>query len=98
MPNGGSIGDADIAILEGNYLLLDEGDWAGLAGRFDLTVFLDVPRAELEQRLMARWLGLGLGVEDARTKTYENDLPNGLRVIENSVAADFVVKSWSEDA
>lgn len=40
-------------IVEGNYLLLDQVSWRDL--RFDTTVFLDVPMAELERRLLTRW-------------------------------------------
>ena len=42
-------------LVEGNYLLLDEPPWSGLAGSFDFTIFIDVPREELERRLLARW-------------------------------------------
>ena len=42
--------DVKFVLVEGNYLLLDEAPWSGLAGLFDLTIFIDVPRAELERR------------------------------------------------
>ena len=47
--------DAKFILVEGNYLLLDEEPWTGLGSLFDFTVFLDVPRGELERRLMERW-------------------------------------------
>ena len=58
--------DDRILIVEGNYLLLDQGPWAGLRGAFDLTVALDVPELELERRLMQRWTGFGKSEAEAR--------------------------------
>ena len=52
--------EARIAVVEGNYLLLRDAPWNGLSPLWDLTVFLDVPEAELERRLVDRWLHHGL--------------------------------------
>lgn len=76
-------------IVEGNYLLLDQAPWNGL--EFDTTVFLDVPFAELERRLLQRWRGLD-GAE-LTVKMTENDLPNARLVVENSRDADFVLRN-----
>lgn len=69
-----------IVVVEGNYLCLDEAPWRGLGELWDLSVFLDVPLAELERRLIARWLGFGYSPEAAREKAWGNDLPNAERV------------------
>lgn len=82
-----------IVLVEGNYLLLDGPPWSALAPLFDLTVFIDVPLAELERRLLARWAGLGRSEAAARAWVERNDLPNARLVIENSRQADIV---WSE--
>lgn len=84
-------------LVEGNYLLLDEEPWSGLAGLFDFSIFVDVPRAELERRLMERWRGHGKSDEDARAWITSNDLPNIERVLARRRKADFVV-SVSEQA
>ena len=68
-------------VVEGNYLLLDEPPWTGLAPCFDLTIFLDVPREELERRLLQRWLELGDSEEKARRWVAGNDMPNVDRVL-----------------
>ncbi|MBM4086416.1 MAG: hypothetical protein FJ272_16645, partial [Planctomycetes bacterium] len=34
--------DDRLVLIEGNYLLLDKGDWAGMADLFDLKVFIDL--------------------------------------------------------
>lgn len=77
-----------ILLVEGNYLLLDEAPWTGGLTHYDLTVFLDVPLAELERRLLARWAQYGRSPEAARAWIDGNDLPNIRRVIEGSRPAD----------
>jgi pantothenate kinase len=68
-------------IAEGNYLLLNESPWTGLANYFDLTIFLDVTRSELQRRLMQRWLDLGRTPEAAEHWVRTNDMPNIDRVL-----------------
>lgn len=78
-----------IVIAEGNYLLLQQGSWAGLADLFDLTVMVAPTISELERRLVARWTHYGLTPAQIEAKVEGNDLPNGRLVIERSAAADF---------
>lgn len=78
-------------IVEGNYLLLDEEPWSALAGLFDFSVFVDVPRGELERRLMERWRGHGKSDDDARAWIASNDMPNVERVLARRRQADLVV-------
>lgn len=82
---------ARLILVEGNYLLLDDPAWAPLRRHFALTVYLDVPEAELEARLSRRWRGFGLEGEAMRAKMEDNDLPNMRLVSRNSVAADLRV-------
>ncbi len=77
-----------VVLTEGNYLLLDADPWRRLAGAFDLSVFLDVPPAELERRLVQRWLDHGLAPAQARARARGNDLANARVVLERSRAAD----------
>ncbi|WP_024587654.1 nucleoside/nucleotide kinase family protein [Aliihoeflea sp. 2WW] len=69
-------GDARFVIVEGNYLTLDAAPWSALRPLFDVTVLIDVPRAELEKRLMRRWLDLGWSEEQAAHWVASNDMPN----------------------
>lgn len=80
-----------ILIVEGNYLLLDEEPWCKLAPLFDLTVFLTVPEAELDRRLVARWAHHGRDAQAARAWIDGNDLPNARRVIAGSRPADLTL-------
>lgn len=84
--------EARYVLVEGNYLLLDRAPWSNLTPLFDLTIFIDVPMAELERRLLARWADLGRSEEAARAWVEGNDLPNARLVIEGSRRADVV---WS---
>lgn len=87
--------DTRIVLVEGNYLLLDRSPWSELMPLFDLTIFIDVPMAELERRLLARWRDLGRSEEEASAWVDGNDLPNARLVIESSRAADIL---WRNDA
>ncbi|MFW2542269.1 nucleoside triphosphate hydrolase [Primorskyibacter sp. 2E107] len=83
--------DTRIIVVEGNYLLLDEAPWTTLAPFWDLTVFLDVDTAELERRLVSRWIGYGYDMTIARAKAESNDLPNAQRVTEGFRGADLIL-------
>lgn len=60
---------------------------SGLAELFDLTIFLDAPRLELEQRLLKQWADLGDSDEKARHWVATNDMPNVDRVLARRRAA-----------
>jgi pantothenate kinase len=84
--------DADrILIVEGNWLLLDEGRWPALAPFFDLTVWTSVPEAELDRRLLARWAHHGKTPQAARAWIDGNDMPNIRRCIAHSRKADVTI-------
>ncbi len=87
--------DARLVLVEGNYLLLDRAPWSELAPLFDLTIFIDVPIAELERRLLTRWTDLGRSKEAARAWVEGNDLPNVRLVIEGSRPADIIWRNGS---
>lgn len=83
--------DRRYVIVEGNYLALDTAPWNRLAAHFDAVVFLDVPRGELEARLVRRWTELGLSPSQVRRHVDGNDLPNADLVLARSGGFDFVV-------
>lgn len=85
--------DDRVLIVEGNYLLLDEDPWRALPPLFDLTVFLDVPEAELVRRLTDRWKHYGKSDQAARDWIAGNDLPNALTVITRSLPADITLRN-----
>ena len=71
---------ARFVICEGNYLLLDEAPWSELEPLFDFTIFLDIEREELVQRLVSRWMHYGREQEAARNWIETNDMRNADRV------------------
>jgi len=77
-----------IAVVEGNYLLLDAPVWRYLHDIWDFTVFLDVPEAVLKERLIQRWLDHGHSATDAEARAQANDLPNAQAVLRMSIGAD----------
>jgi len=81
-----------IVLVEGNYLLLNTAPWSDLAGVFDVTVQIDVPRDVLEARLVARWRDHGLPAAQARARALGNDMKNADHVMENSREADFILR------
>lgn len=80
-----------ILVVEGNWLLLNDAPWAALAPMFDLTVWMDVPEAELDRRLMDRWARHGKTPQAARDWIDGNDMPNIRRACAASRAADVVI-------
>tara|TARA_R100000935_G_C2838025_1_gene169287 strand:- start:1720 stop:2355 length:636 start_codon:yes stop_codon:yes gene_type:complete len=82
---------AQLIIVEGNYLLLDQAPWDRLAPFFDMTVMLDVPEPVLAARLRGRWTSFNLTEAQIVQKLEANDLPNGRTVRAHSRAADLVL-------
>ena len=80
-----------IILVEGNYLLLDRPDWLQSARHYDLTVFLDVPRAVLKARLIQRWIDQGMDTASATARACGNDMANAEIVIHASLIANISV-------
>lgn len=77
-------------VVEGNYVLLDRGDWKSLHPYYDTTVMIDVPEEELARRLKDRWKDLSGAELDF--KLNGNDLPNGRLVKAESITPEFVFR------
>lgn len=85
----GCVAPADrIVVIEGNYLLLDRPPWT--LPRYDLTVRLEVPEAELVRRLRERWSGVGKGEAQIAAHLC-NDLDNARVVAAGSRPADLTL-------
>jgi pantothenate kinase len=82
---------AKFILVEGNYLLLNEAPWNTLRSLFDFSVFLNVPRDELERRLIQRWLDHGFDMAYAKNWVASNDLLNIDEVITNSSKANVMI-------
>ncbi|KAJ0108274.1 L-xylulose reductase [Diaporthe amygdali] len=78
--------DAQVCILEGNYLLSDEGSWAAIMDIVDDRWLVKVDPALARARIAARHLAAGIEptLELALARTDYNDLPNGDYVMKHS--------------
>ena len=80
-------------IVEGNYLLLNSHPWNTLVDYFDSSIMIHCEESILEKRLIERWKGFDLNQDQINQKVYENDLPNGVSVIKNSIKADYYLEN-----
>lgn len=70
-----------LLIAEGNYLLLDQGAWAPVAGLLDEVWYVEVDNAVRTARLTQRHEHYGRSAEQARAWVAQTDEPNA-RLIE----------------
>lgn len=83
--------EVKVLVVEGNYLLLTEGPWAGVKPLLDYAVHIHVPRDLVQARLMKRHGEEGLFTEERnRAHIARNDLPNYDRVEASKDRADVI--------
>jgi len=82
-----------IIIVEGNYLLLNSHPWSELNDYFNSRIMIHCEESVLEKRLIDRWKGFNLTQDQINQKVYENDLPNGVNVNQNSIEADYYLEN-----
>lgn len=81
-----------VLVVEGNYLLLTDGPWAGVKPLLDYAIFIDVPRELVKARLLRRHGEEGLFTEERnRAHIERNDLPNYDLVSLSQDRADVVI-------
>jgi pantothenate kinase len=78
-------------IVEGLYLLLKREPWNALKPLFDISVFVNVSKPELERRLTKRILDHGHDEAYAKNWIASNDMLNADEVIANSDVADLII-------
>jgi pantothenate kinase len=83
--------ETKVIVVEGNYLLLKSKPWDNLQKFFDVSVMISCEEKVLEKRLLDRWKSFNLSKEDTYQKVYQNDLPNGMNVLNNSSASDYIL-------
>ena len=86
----------EIALIEGNYLLLDEPGWRELCGCADYTLFITADPDRLRGRLMARHLSTGKPPELAAAMV-ESDMENAALCLTRSAPADLTLKLMDDD-
>lgn len=83
--------EATIVVVEGNYLLVDEGPWAQIRSRLDAAWFCSTPAAERESRLIDRHTRHGRTLEAASAWAREVDGANAIVIEATRARADLVV-------
>ncbi|MFD0366116.1 nucleoside/nucleotide kinase family protein [Nocardia sp. GCM10030253] len=94
-PAGVIFGRHQIAITEGNYLLLDDresGGWSTVRKLLDEAWYLDVDRDVIEQRLVRRHIRGGRTADAARIKVHDSDLLNADLIAGTRGRADLVLR------
>ena len=85
-----------LVITEGNYLLLDDGPWAHVAGLLDEVWYVDIDDEVRLHRLTRRHEQFGRSAEEAAAWVAGTDEPNA-RLIEASRARASFVFQWSDE-
>jgi pantothenate kinase len=80
-----------LVITEGNYLLLDQGGWAGVRRHLDEVWYCDLTPAERRRRLVQRHIAFGKGEQHAVRWVAEVDEPNAQLIEATRGRADLVV-------
>ena len=80
--------DADIVLIEGNYLLLDADGWRDLSRFADYTIVLTADEDMLRERLIGRKMKTGMTREDAERFVEFSDMPNVRLCLDKMMKAD----------
>ena len=83
--------EVELVITEGNYLLLDEGHWAGVRPQLDAVWYVDIDDDVRRERLVARHVRYGRTVEQAWEWVLRTDEPNAVLVTASRARADVVL-------
>jgi len=78
-------------VTEGNYLLVDDGDWRHVHELLAEVWYVDPPDDERLRRLLDRHITFGRDAAAARDRTYGSDQRNAELVATTKHRADVVV-------
>jgi pantothenate kinase len=84
--------EVPLIVTEGNYLLVDDGDWAGVRELLDETWFVETDEDLRHERLIARHVRFGKDPEYARAWSLSSDERNAVLVASTRDRADLVVR------
>lgn len=82
-----------LVIVEGNYLLLDDGPWRGVRDLFDEVWYLDLDSRTRRDRLLRRHVAFGKAPADALRWVRDSDERNAVLVEATAGKADKVVRA-----
>ncbi|KAE9585548.1 putative phosphoribulokinase/uridine kinase, P-loop containing nucleoside triphosphate hydrolase [Lupinus albus] len=82
-----------IIIVEGNYLLLEDGIWKEISSLFDEKWFIDIDIDKAMQRVLKRHISTGKPPEIAKQRVENNDRLNAEDIMKSMKNADIIIKS-----
>ncbi|WP_370581408.1 nucleoside/nucleotide kinase family protein [Mycetocola sp. JXN-3] len=80
-----------LLIVEGNYLLLDDPEWAPAREFLDAAWYVEIPTGLRTERLVARHEAHGKSPEHAREWVFRSDEANARLIEASAVNADLIV-------
>ena len=84
--------ECPLVITEGNYLMLDDGGWEGIASRLDEVWYLDLDPEVRRSRLIERHLRFGRTHAEAEDWCDRVDEPNAELIARGRARADLVIR------
>ncbi|MCC3315044.1 nucleoside/nucleotide kinase family protein [Nocardia africana] len=93
VPDAVTFAGERVAIVEGNYLLLDRPGWREVRGCLDEVWYLDAEETVIEQRLLRRHLRGGKSPDRAQAMVAGSDLPNARLIARTADRADLVLRA-----
>ncbi|XP_026449904.1 putative uridine kinase C227.14 isoform X2 [Papaver somniferum] len=82
-----------LVIVEGNYLLLEEGAWKEVSSVFDEKWFIDIDIDTAMQRVLKRHISTGKPPDVAKWRIDYNDRPNAELINKSKKNADLIIRS-----
>ncbi|RHN41366.1 putative P-loop containing nucleoside triphosphate hydrolase [Medicago truncatula] len=80
-------------IVEGNYLLLEDGVWKEILSLFDEKWFIDIDIDKAMQRVLKRHISIGKPPDIAKQRIENNDRINGELIMKSKKNADIIINS-----
>ncbi|KAG4393758.1 hypothetical protein GLYMA_03G158766v4 [Glycine max] len=89
-----------VVIVEGNYLLLEDGQWKEISSLFDekwqaliLPRYIDIDIDEAMQRVLKRHISTGKPPDIAKQRMENNDSLNAELIMKSKKNADIIIES-----
>ncbi|XP_057438599.1 putative uridine kinase C227.14 [Lotus japonicus] len=82
-----------VVIVEGNYLLLEDGVWKEISSLFDEKWFIDINIDKAMQRVLKRHISTGKPPDIAKQRVENNDRLNAELIMKSKKNADLIIKS-----
>ena len=86
----------NVVIVEGNYVLVDRGAFAGIPAMFNLRIYVDAPGPKIVANLVDRHIRGGKTVEEAKDWVRRIDLPNARIAEASKPNADVIMERDSD--